>query len=315
MSLSALAQKLLDLEKSLRELATDLQLGRKSLVTGIRDVRYSETILEEARSIANQVREDPYVEKDDKIAADAAFRVLELVREGLQKLETAMAACASRGLSPRECKIDYSVVYKIENAVMELTGKPCAFKVSDTVTSALNDIAACVHRLAEKVFTSFEWTRDGKCYFAPSATEDAKLLCKMWEVATEELHEENMYHEADYKMLFGYAVGDRVYLTVGAAEEHRTEIDLARGTLKYYDVDKPVNMLIAKRLEEAGLSCRVHDFGVECTGVRKDDREQLAKIALAIATATSADFRLSRSLKNFYAMLIAKNFDKIRLRV
>ena len=123
MSLSALAQKLLDLEKSLRELATDLQLGRKSLVTGIRDVRYSETILEEARSIANQVREDPYAEKDDKIAADAAYRVLELVREGLQKLETAMAA-SSRAATVARARINAARVRPAANKKIVVISRP-----------------------------------------------------------------------------------------------------------------------------------------------------------------------------------------------
>ena len=304
------------MEKLYRELAADLQLGRRGWVDAISLVEKSLDIMTATREIADKIRASPYAERDDKLTADAVSRVMEVVQKSVDKLLREMRLCLARGIPPRNCEIDYTLVYEIERAVMELTGRACAYKTRNTVTSALNDIAACIHRLAEKTLSSFEWSREGKCYLAPSASEDAKLLCRMWDRAADEFYREGMYHPSDYRALFGYAVGDRVYLALGSAEGHRAEIDLAEGTVSYYDEDRAVNELVARRLEEeARLKCEVRHWGVKCSGVKRGDREQLAKIALALAEATSADFRLTRGMKSMHSEIIARHFEKLRTRV
>ena len=302
---------MLDIEKSFRELATALQLGRGTWADVSSTFRIAEEMLERVREQAKRILEDPYAERDDRAAAAAILSIVDTVRESIDRLRKEMYTCMKMGLDPRSCRVDYTPIYRLEQEVMKHVGKACAFKVSDMFTSALNDLAACVHRVAESAMRSFEWRREGKCYFAPSATPEARLLCRMWDLATEVLAENQMYHPEDVRALLGYAVGDKVYLAVGSAEGHRTEVDLEKGTLNYYDEDRKVNELVAERLARAGLACEIHDFGVTCSGVKKDPR-QLAEIAAVLAEATSADFRITYGYKSLRFDLVAKHLEKLK---
>lgn len=309
MSLSYAAEKLFELEKLFRELAADLQLGRRTWLDVPEVISRGRDLIKSIREEVRKVVENAYEESDDVIIARHILEVLDRAEEVLDYLARARRECILRGEAPAACRVDYLPVIRLENTVMKLIGEACAFKVKNTYTSALNDLAACIHRVAEHAVEGLEWREEGKCKFSKSATPDAQLFCKIWNAATQVNREYGLYISEDYEALRGWAVGSRVYLKVGSAEGHRAEVDLAEGTLKYYDTDRRVNETLAKILSDlAGLVCEVHDFGVMCRGVSRDN---IDRVAVALSFATSMDIRMSagyRLIKQF----IAKVGEKVK---
>ena len=175
----------------------------------------------------------------------------------------------------------------LEDYVYRLTGKRCRYRISDRLSSYLNDLASCIHRIAEYM-SAIKLERKGKCNIVRDGKGTA--FCLTWHKATEKNYDARLYEESDYSNLEGWVVGDKVYLRVGSAEEHRTLVDLGKGTLEYWDRDMPVNKVLKNLLEKfAGLECQVYDYGVSCTGVTDKNME---KVALALSMATSMDFRI-----------------------
>lgn len=309
MSLKSISDRLFDLEKAFRELTTDLQLGRaswKEVSDKIFDAR------EEMRHIADEAEriiESPYVDAETRDVARALIDIANKSEIVLLHLLDQRDDCEQKGIEPKRCTVDMRYIIDFEDEVKALTGKPCAWKVSNAFTSALNDFAACIHRVAEEVTKMLKVTVIGKCYILPDASSEAAELCKIWDRMTELLMKNELYAREDYEELHGWAVGNRVYLRVGSAAGHATEIDFNEGTLKYYDTTDGVNKMMREALERhAGLSCNViPKTGVECKGVTKENYRRVAEV---IAFATSMDFRLGDS--EFYMETIAKHFDEFK---
>ena len=311
MGLETITEKLFDLEKMFRELTTDLQLERASWYDVSKRIERGSDELFKIADMARNVAASEYAEEDDRFIAERLAEIVDRANELLIYLDKRKDECMREGLSPRKCTIDMKYVIKLENAVRGLTGSACAWKVSNTFTSALNDLAACLHRAAERTAQGLEWKVDGKCSIAPKSSSEAIELCRTWDKMTELLNKNGLYSSGDYEELHGWTVGDRVYLRVGSSAGHRTEVDLKEGTLKYYDTDDNVNEMMKESLERhAGLSCNViSGIGVECKGITK---ENLRRVAEVIAFATSMDLRLGSHA--YYIRTVAehsKEFEKL----
>ena len=293
MSISVIAEKLFDLEKMFRELAADLQLGRKTWLDVPEVLSRASAIVSEIKQEIAKIKSGVITEPDDVAVASAIEGIVDQVEEMIRHLAAERIKCMRQGTAPAACKVDYYPVHKLETLVVDVIGHGCAFKARDTYTSYLNDLAACVHRVAEFTTSAIEHLDriTDKCVGTRNRTERAEKFCVIWSRAADYLQQNNkLYMDIDYEALRGWVVGDRVYLRLGDQEGHRAEIDFSRGTVKYYDDDAEVNKTLARLLQDvAGLNCRVHDYGIECSGLTEENAEKVAKV---LAFATSMDFRI-----------------------
>jgi len=191
---------------------------------------------------------------------------------------------------------------KIENAVKKVTGRPCRWsrELGDSrlrYTLLINDIAACVHVLAQYMLEKGPDRVEGKCSIAKDADQEAIEVCKEWDNTTKVFDGMKMYEYEDSSKLRGFVVGKKVQLRVGSAVGHLAEIDLEKKTVKYYDTDWQVNEVMARLLEDyAGGSCRIIDpeggGGVEKPSVycKTVDPKKAARV---LAAATSMDYRIN----------------------
>jgi len=185
---------------------------------------------------------------------------------------------------------------EVDETAKEVMGKKCTWLLGEiepyTLNAAINDTTACIHSVATFLAKAFEIPTapervSGKCRVLGEATEEAKEFCMAWDKATEKLKQ--IYSEADYEALEGYATDNKVQLRVGSATGHMTHVDLEKGTVEYYDLDEKVNKIMEKLLEKAGLKCELmnHEVpeGVRCEG------KITPEVAKALALATSMDIR------------------------
>ncbi|MCI4408743.1 MAG: hypothetical protein JHC26_06600 [Thermofilum sp.] len=199
---------------------------------------------------------------------------------------------------------------EIEKAVIKVTGRPCRWskELGDArlrYTLLINDVAACVHVLAQYMLEKGPDRVEGKCSIAKDADQEAIEVCKEWDNTTKVFKDMGMYSLEDAGELSGFVVDKKVQLRVGSASGHLAEIDLEKKTVKYYDTDWQVNDVIARLLEEyAGGSCKIIDpergGGVEKPSVycKMVDPKKAARV---LATATSMDYRIGdRTEKKIY---------------
>lgn len=284
-------EKIFGVEKDTRKLVTDIQLGR---------YRKSREYREQLNDIAENIcTAKDYVEYNMDVLKELGDNW------GVKDLSTVSDALEHAFNSVVEL-LHYSTWYdgeeldplvkepsanealdKLEEKVKELTGKGCRYRVSNRVTGLLNDLASCIHRIAE--FLSEKMGRkEGKCLILRDGP--AKQFCLTWDRMTDNAIKMGLYVPKDCVALKGWVLGDKAYLRVGYIPGHRALVDLAEGKLHYYDRDRSVNKTVAELLEEyAGLSCRVLKDGVVCTGISEDNMEKVAK---ALAMPTSMDRRL-----------------------
>ena len=190
---------------------------------------------------------------------------------------------------------------EIENAVIKATGRPCRWsrELGDSrlrYTLLINDIAACVHVLAQYMLEKGPDRVEGKCSIARDADQEAIEVCKEWDNTTKTFRDMNMYSLEDAEELRGFVVGKKVQLRVGSASGHLAEIDLEKKTVKYYDTDWQVNDVIARLLEDyAGGACKIIDTerggGIEKPSVYCKTADP-RKAARVLAAATSMDYRI-----------------------
>jgi hypothetical protein len=190
----------------------------------------------------------------------------------------------------------------IEDAVKKLTGRPCRWskELGDSrlrYTLLINDIAACIHVLAQYMLEKGPDRVEGKCSIARDADQEAIEVCREWDNTTNVFNDMRMYDYEDSDKLRGFVVGKKVQLRVGSARGHLAEIDPENKTVKYYDTDWQVNYVMARLLEEyAGGSCRIIDpergGGIEKPSVycKKVDPKKAARV---LAAATSMDYRIN----------------------
>ena len=285
--MSEAANYLFKAEEELRRLVTDMQMGRVN----------NEGFLARVNSILNTMARG-----SEEIAGmpftDDILRALEVSDRILKRLVYEIEN------TPRDIReergrivIDSAVenwINELDEVIKELTGSGCKYGVGETLNSRVNDVAACVHRIAEYVQENIgKPTVIGKCTISPSATERAKKLCELWDKYTERMREWGRYSAGDYDALKGWVIDDKAYFRVGSAAGHRTFVDLSKGVLNYYDVDRDVNEAMERVWEEfLGASCEVRDDGVDCTFKPPTTDDEIKRIAATIAQPTSLDFRL-----------------------
>lgn len=309
MSLEEIARNLFKLEEMFRNLATDLQLNRATWYNVPKVISEAKSIIENVKSAAERIVKERPIMSEEYVIADQVLRITEDVQRALETLSRARIDCMGRGLDPKSCTVNMYDVLKLENDVMRLTGTACAFKASNTYTSFMNDLSSCIHRVAEKVSEGLKWELREACRIAPNSSREAVDFCLTWSKMTELLYNNKLYHYDDFGELAGWVIGDKVYLRVGSASGHRTEVDLKSGTIKYYDTNDNVNEMIASFLEEHGLKCNViYGIGVECEGL---SRENYRNVAMDLAFATSMDLRLSNP-SMFYTKIVKEHVDMFK---
>jgi len=168
-----------------------------------------------------------------------------------------------------------------------------------TLPAMLSDLASCFHKVLEMASVVSGWiTGKGKCFWLKS-NADPELIeaCKEWENTVERFHELGLYDKDDYDYLGWLTKGDKAEVIVGSSEGNKVRIDLAKGVLEYYDLDRAVRKTMASLFENvAGLECRALERGwaIVCEGVTEDNLKDVAKV---MAAATSMTFRLDEPEK------------------
>jgi len=285
--LDEIRDRLLEAESKLRELATEVQLSgsTEKLDEWVRRIDKVEDLLVDVKnsiiSLGSTAGEDPTLAALYDVVRHAVLAAGE-IRSALKYAYEPDPYIDSRV----EEELDM-----LEAAVRKLTGENCRYKLSPTVASRfsarLNDLASCIHRAAERILGAVK--RIGRCDVTANANPAAVKACVAWSVAADKLSDRRLYSDEDARYLWGYVVGDKVYLRVGSAEGHRTVVDLKQGTLDYYDTDEEVNEAMKRLLEKVGLSCEKRSDGVTCRGVNPSNAHRAAQI---LAFATSMDFRM-----------------------
>jgi hypothetical protein len=230
-------------------------------------------------------------------ARDALLAVGEALHgEGLSAQERV------RKLQEADEKLD-----KAERGVKLYAGRPCRWgkqlgEARLRHTLLVNDVAACVHVLAQYLLETAPERREGRCFISKSAEPEAVEVCREWDRAVGFFNKKKLYIPPDYAVLKGFVVGGRVQLRVGSAFGHLAEIDVRRRSVKYYDADLHVSIYTARLLEEyAGGRCRVvgrEEGGgvdrpsVECEGA---DPRRAARV---MALTTSMDERIFEVTRN-----------------
>ena len=247
-------------------------------------------------------------------AAEACDRVLvgelgaacDALRKASMALGSLMHALHNRALTTiermRELENADQTLDDIEEVVKRVAGRPCRWgkqlgEARLRYTLLINDVAACVHVLAQRLLEAGPERREGRCAVAKGARREAVEACKEWDEAVSVLDGWEVYEAADFKELRGFVVDGRVQLRVGSAEGHLAEIDLEEGVVRYYDTDAPVNRVVGELMARyAGATCELS--GDEEAGVSKPslvckvrDPKRAARV---LALATSMDIRIRR---------------------
>jgi len=290
--LEEIRDRLLEAESELRKLATEVQMSGSIEKLDEWMGRISEVgdVLWEAENSVDFLRraaeEDPIL--------DALQDVVRYAREATDEIRKAL----KYAYEP-DPVIDSRVEEKLEEldaAVRKLTGEGCRYRLTPAVASKLsarlNDLASCIHRAAERILGAVR--KIGRCDITANASRAAVKACAAWSAAADKLYDRGLYSGQDADYLWGYVVGDKVYLRVGSSEGHRTVIDLKSGTLDYYDTDEEVNEAMKRLLEKVGLSCEKRSDGVTCRGVNPSNAHRAAEV---LAFATSMDFRIKEPIK------------------
>ena len=193
-----------------------------------------------------------------------------------------------------------------ERRVKLYAGRPCRWgkqlgEARLRHTLLVNDVAACVHVLAQHLLERGPERMEGRCAVARGARREAVEVCREWDGAVSALYGRDVYEYADYNALRGFVVDGRVQLRVGSAEGHLAEIDLEEGVVRYYDTDEPVNRVMGELMARyAGATCELsfdEDAGVSKPSLvcKVGDPKRAARV---FALATSMDVRIRRHAYN-----------------
>jgi hypothetical protein len=251
-------------------------------------------------------------------AVDACNKVLigeleaacDAIRTASMALEVLMRALHDQALTAierrRELEVADQLLDEVEEGVRRVTGRPCRWgkqlgEARLRHTLLVNDVAACVHVLAQHLLERGPERMEGRCAVARGARREAVEVCREWDEAVSALYGREVYEYADYMALRGFAVDGRVQLRVGSAAGHLAEIDLEEGVVRYYDTDEPVNRVMGKLMARyAGATCKLsrdEDAGVSKPSLvcKVGDPKRAARV---LALATSMDVRIRRHAYN-----------------
>jgi len=267
-----------------RELAS-----RRDELPGAEDLRFLGELRDVSMELAEELErlgEDEWVSVADWISMTAEGAINDAVKRcRLQRIP--------RGL----CRVPKSVIEDLEEvdeAHREATGRRCTWllgvKDPYTLTSALNDLTSCFHRVVEHYADVTEgYTREGKCLFR-NPDPALKEACEVWNQLVEELHREGLYTEGNYEALYFRVDDGRAEIRVGETAGHLSHLDLNTGALEYYDVNDDVKRLAEELLEEkCGLTCEVTPEAVACKEATSENAECISRV---MAGLSSARFRI-----------------------
>jgi hypothetical protein len=283
-SWQSLIERLLGIEAGLRELAASGRVPSSGELEKWRDELYSAWEECTKSGVDWDACSALYHARDALLAVGEALH-----GEGLSAQERV------RKLREADEELD-----EVERRVKLYTGRPCRWgkqlgEARLRHALLVNDVAACVHVLAQRLLEIAPERVEGRCFISKSAEPEAVEVCKEWDAFVERANRRRLYIPPDYAVLRGYVTGGRVQLRVGSAFGHLAEIDVKRRSVRYYDTDWHVNTLTARLLEEyAGGRCRVDEGrgagvdrpSVECEGA---DPRRAARV---MALTTSMDERI-----------------------
>jgi hypothetical protein len=318
---------LMDVERELRELASDLQLRREPR----REVtRRDAERIREAHDKAMRVlgEEDSWLSSIgelqdllgtgmDLAVIDDQLTFLTRVSDSLRRVLAASrrAALACEGL-PYEDRFCVGTTSDIAPAVRDLaerveflTGRKCGFGIrmpgkerGYDLPSLLNDVSNCVHVLAEWIAGSglpMPVRRVGsRCHILKDADSRLVELCAKWDAKASERGD--FYLAEDARALTALVGREEASFRVGSSPGHATRVR-RDGNFIYYDRDPPVVNVVKYLMETTGYSCTMPADGVlECEPPRKDHLEEegvVERLAAVMSWVTSADSRLNRGFE------------------
>jgi hypothetical protein len=320
---------LMDVERGLRELASDLQLrwgvGRevrgedvskiRKAAASIRNLTIEKGSYIDAVEKASEVMER--VGRASKDDVGRLARALDFVTLAIERAGRAAEYCVGTEPSDPYCvemvrsKVEaLEVMEDVMRSVERLTGRKCgmaareqALRMRYDLPNFLNDISNCVHVIAEWVASSglpTELERRGeRCYVERDADGDLADLCLLWDRKVRERW--GFYESDDRRWLIGMVGRDEATFRVGSNPGHAARVR-SDGTFVYYDSDKPVLTAVHYLMRRLGYSCTATDEGrdyrITCTPPRPDalrDREARSRIADVMSWVTSADIRIQES--------------------
>jgi len=318
---------LMEVERALRELASDLQLRREPRreVTRRDAERIREahdkamTVLGEEGSWLSSVKQlqELLWPGPDLSVADYQATLLARVSDSLRRVLAASrrAALACEGL-PYDDRFCVGTTSAIAPAVRELaerveslTGRKCGFGIRASgsgrgydLPSLLNDASNCVHVLAEWIAGSglpTQVRRVGRrCHAMKDADRRLVELCAKWDERASERGD--FYLDEDARALTALVGREEATFRVGSSPRHATRVT-RDGVFLYYDRDPPVVNVVKYLMESAGYACTVPADGVlECEPPRRGYLEEegvVERLADVISWVTSADSRLNRGFE------------------
>jgi hypothetical protein len=326
-----LVSVLMDVERGLRELASDLQLrwgvGREVRSEDVSKIRKA------AASIRNlSIEKGSYIDAMEK-ASEVMERVGRASKDDVRRLAHALGfvtlAIERAGRAAEYCvgtepsdpycvemvrsRVEaLEVMEDVMRAVERLTGRKCgmaareqALRMRYDLPNFLNDISNCVHVLAEWVASSglpTELERRGeRCYVERDADGDLADLCAEWDRRVRE--KLGFYEDDDIRRLIGMVGRGEATFRVGSSPGHAARVR-SDGTLVYYDTDKPVLISVHYLMRSLGYSCTAtwegekREYTITCTPPRRDalrNRKTRSRLADVLSWVTSADIRIKRS--------------------
>jgi hypothetical protein len=322
---------LMEVERRLRDLASDLQLRK-----GVRREVRSEDA-REIRKAAASIR-NLYIEKGSYIdAMEKASEVMErvgraskddvrnlahalgLVTIAIERAGRAAEYCVGTEPSDPYCvemvrsRVEaLEVMDDVMKSVEKLTGRKCGMAAREPrlrerydLPNFLNDISNCVHVLAEWAASSdlpTELERRGeRCYIERDADGELADLCTEWDRRVRE--KLGFYEDDDIRWLIGMVGRDEASFRVGSNLGHAARVR-RDGTFVYYDTDKPVLTTVYYLMRRLGYSCTAtwegeeREYRITCTPPHPDamrNRKTRSRIADVMSWVTSADIRIKRS--------------------
>jgi hypothetical protein len=323
---------LMEVERALRELASDLQLRKEPF----REVRRKDisrmdealsklygTFMEEGswfESVYKLIRAGPKHKGPDYDALVKAEQLRAAYSATARALRAAIyAAIKCEGLPHDDpfcidavrAENARSLVERLAEEVSALTGRECGFgiRVKETtkkydLPALLNDISNCVHVVAEWLPKSGLPTSvrrvSERCFALGDADENLLDLCSIWDQKVRTLKGLDAYVAGDYDKLLALIGPEEATFRVGSATSHATRVG-RDGRFAYYDDDEPVVNTVRHLMESLGYSCTMpSNDELACTPPSPDvlgDREVRTKIADVISWVTSADLRLQRRFR------------------
>jgi hypothetical protein len=325
---------LMEVERALRELASDLQLRKEPF----REVRRKDisrmdealsklygTFVEEGswfESVYRLIRAGhPHkgLDYDALVKAEQLHAAYSATVRALRAAIYAAIKCEGLPHDDPFC-IDAvraenarSLVEDLAEEVRALTGRECGFgiRVKETtkkydLPALLNDISNCVHVVAEWLPKSGLPTSvrrvSERCVALGDADEDLLDLCSIWDQKVRTLKGLDAYSGGDYDELLALIGPEEATFRVGSAARHATRVG-RDGRFAYYDDDIPVVNVVRSLMESLDYSCTMPSHNeLTCTPPSPDvlkDRSVRARIADVMSWVTSADFRLQKRFREF----------------